>query len=369
MTTKKVMIRWDTKCAWNGQEQPVVRNTIDPPSPESLAVGQKVRVKFSSRCCEGKPGGIGQTPKSSHARARTRTPVLKRIYKKVTKKRKESQEELGKPPKAARPEPEPPVVKRKNVPTESDLYKNYADGRKKTEVIWQKIRASGQGDGGKGEDKARKECGEETDSQERQEREGRHLPERKSQEDIEKREMGEEFEEKKREEDIKRREIEMERREREWKERQREEGIKKREMKKELEEKKRLEDIRKREMEKELEEKKMEENINKREMEKELVEKKREEDIKKREMEKELEEKKRKKTLRNEGWRKNWKIRKGKKTSRGERKRWRGERENGGKGKGEKTSRNERWRKNWKRRKGKKLKCWQKAHMRLATVR
>lgn len=43
------MIRWDTKCAWNGQEQPVVRNTIDPPSPESLAVGQKVRVKFSSR--------------------------------------------------------------------------------------------------------------------------------------------------------------------------------------------------------------------------------------------------------------------------------------------------------------------------------
>jgi len=49
MTNKKVMICWDTKCAWNGKEQPMARDKLHPPNPASLAVGQKVRVKFSSR--------------------------------------------------------------------------------------------------------------------------------------------------------------------------------------------------------------------------------------------------------------------------------------------------------------------------------
>lgn len=49
MAKDKVVIRWNTKCAWNGKEQPIARKTIDPPSPANLVVGQKVRVKFSGR--------------------------------------------------------------------------------------------------------------------------------------------------------------------------------------------------------------------------------------------------------------------------------------------------------------------------------
>ena len=49
MAKDKVVIRWDTKCAWNGKEQPIARKTIDPPSPANLVAGQKVRVKFSGR--------------------------------------------------------------------------------------------------------------------------------------------------------------------------------------------------------------------------------------------------------------------------------------------------------------------------------
>ena len=41
------MIRWDTKCAWNGRQQPVPRKDIDPPKPASLAEGERIRVKFS----------------------------------------------------------------------------------------------------------------------------------------------------------------------------------------------------------------------------------------------------------------------------------------------------------------------------------
>jgi len=48
MTAKKVLIRWETKCAWNGKEQCVPRKTINPPSPASLAAGIKIRVKFAS---------------------------------------------------------------------------------------------------------------------------------------------------------------------------------------------------------------------------------------------------------------------------------------------------------------------------------
>ena len=49
MAKDKVIIRWDTKCAWNGKEQPVARKIIDPPSPANLVAEQKVRVKFSGR--------------------------------------------------------------------------------------------------------------------------------------------------------------------------------------------------------------------------------------------------------------------------------------------------------------------------------
>lgn len=49
MAKDKVLIRWNTKCAWNGQTQPIDRKNIDPPSPASLAEGEEVRVKFSSR--------------------------------------------------------------------------------------------------------------------------------------------------------------------------------------------------------------------------------------------------------------------------------------------------------------------------------
>ena len=49
MANQKVTIRWNTKCPWNGQDQPVVRKNIDPPRPATLSVGQKVHVKFSSR--------------------------------------------------------------------------------------------------------------------------------------------------------------------------------------------------------------------------------------------------------------------------------------------------------------------------------
>lgn len=48
MSAKKVLIRWDTKCVWNGKEQYVPRKTIDPPNPASLAAGVKIRVKFAS---------------------------------------------------------------------------------------------------------------------------------------------------------------------------------------------------------------------------------------------------------------------------------------------------------------------------------
>ena len=49
MASKKMMIRWDTKCAWNGRQQPVPRKDIDPPKPASLAEGERIRVKFSGR--------------------------------------------------------------------------------------------------------------------------------------------------------------------------------------------------------------------------------------------------------------------------------------------------------------------------------
>ena len=49
MASKKVMIRWHTKCAWNGRQQPVPRKDIDPPKPASLAEGERIRVKFSGR--------------------------------------------------------------------------------------------------------------------------------------------------------------------------------------------------------------------------------------------------------------------------------------------------------------------------------
>ena len=49
MSAKKVLIRWDTKCAWNGKEQYVPRKTIDPSSPASLGAEVKIRVKFASR--------------------------------------------------------------------------------------------------------------------------------------------------------------------------------------------------------------------------------------------------------------------------------------------------------------------------------
>ena len=49
MASKKMMIRWDTKCAWNGRQQPVPQKDIDPPKPASLAEGERIRVKFSGR--------------------------------------------------------------------------------------------------------------------------------------------------------------------------------------------------------------------------------------------------------------------------------------------------------------------------------
>ena len=45
MAEDKVIIRWDTKCAWNGK-QPVTQKAIDLPSPANLVAEQKVRVKF-----------------------------------------------------------------------------------------------------------------------------------------------------------------------------------------------------------------------------------------------------------------------------------------------------------------------------------
>ena len=49
MAKDKVVIRWDTNCAWNGKEQPIAQKTIDPPSPANLVARQKVRVKFSGQ--------------------------------------------------------------------------------------------------------------------------------------------------------------------------------------------------------------------------------------------------------------------------------------------------------------------------------
>ena len=43
MAKDKVIIRWDTKCAWNGKEQPVAWQTIDHPSPANLVAEQKVK--------------------------------------------------------------------------------------------------------------------------------------------------------------------------------------------------------------------------------------------------------------------------------------------------------------------------------------
>ncbi|KAL9977073.1 hypothetical protein ACROYT_G014438 [Oculina patagonica] len=51
MAKDKVDFCWDTKCALNGTQQPVLRKTIDPLPPASLAAGDKVRVKFSGRWC------------------------------------------------------------------------------------------------------------------------------------------------------------------------------------------------------------------------------------------------------------------------------------------------------------------------------
>ena len=61
-------------------------------------------------------------------------------------KKIESQNEVEKAAKESEPELEQPPVKRKKVGGEMELYKEYTDERKKTELTWQRMRASSKSD-------------------------------------------------------------------------------------------------------------------------------------------------------------------------------------------------------------------------------
>ena len=61
-------------------------------------------------------------------------------------KKIESQNEVEKAAKESEPELEQPPVKRKKVGSEMELYKEYTDERKKTELAWQRMHASSKGD-------------------------------------------------------------------------------------------------------------------------------------------------------------------------------------------------------------------------------
>ena len=60
-------------------------------------------------------------------------------------KKIESQNEVEKAAKESEPELEQPPVKRKKVGSEMELYKEYTDERKKTELAWQRMHASSKG--------------------------------------------------------------------------------------------------------------------------------------------------------------------------------------------------------------------------------
>ena len=214
-------------------------------------------------------------------------------------KKIESQNEVEKAAKESEPELEQPPVKRKKVGSEMELYKEYTDERKKTELAWQTMRASSKGHISKTVEKTKigHKAVEEGEAKEDSNKRAmdRKLETKRGTEDIEERKREKELEERKKKENFKRREMEIERRERELEEKKRED-IRKLEEERELNVKKCEEDIRRRERERELEEQKREENFRRREMEierreRELEEKKRD-DIRKLEEERELDVKK-----------------------------------------------------------------------------
>lgn len=166
-------------------------------------------------------------------------------------KKMENQNEVEKAAKESEPELEQPPVKRKKVGSEMELYKEYTDERKKTELAWQRMRASNKGDISKTvemtkiEHKAVEEGEAKEDSNKRAM--DRKLENKRGTEDIEERKREKELEERKKKENFKRREMEIERRERELEEKKRDD-IRKLEEERELDVKK-SEDIRRRERE------------------------------------------------------------------------------------------------------------------------
>ena len=135
---------------------------------------------------------------------------------------------------AKEPEPEQPPVKRKKVGSEMELYKEYTDKRKKTELAWQRMRASGKGDSSKTVENAKKE-------HKAVEEEVKDSNNRAIERELENKRR-KELEERKREEKFKRGEMEIERWKRELEEKKRD--VRKLEKERELDVKKSVEDIR-----------------------------------------------------------------------------------------------------------------------------